>query len=79
MRRDAIVLMKLQMPSSGCESRPTKGEPAQSVASLATVPVTRSAKRRYASVWAVVSAAKRSGLPSAEAAGLPSSPPAATD
>jgi hypothetical protein len=42
--------MKLQMSSSGCETRPTKGEPAQSVVSLATSPATMAAKRRRASV-----------------------------
>ncbi|MGB4781548.1 hypothetical protein [Candidatus Methylomirabilis sp.] len=51
--------MKLRQPSSGCESRPAKGEPAQPVVSLATVAVTTPAKRRHASVWAVGNAASK--------------------
>ena len=43
---------KLRQSSCGCESRPTKGEPARSVASLATVAATGPAKRRRASAWA---------------------------
>jgi hypothetical protein len=45
--------MKFGTSSSGCKPRPAKGEPAQPVASLATVAATRPAMRRRASVWAV--------------------------
>ena len=44
--------MKFGSLSSRCESYPTNAEPGRSVASLAMVPVTGSAKRRHASVWA---------------------------
>ncbi len=52
-------LMKFGTSSSGCETRPAKGEPAQPVASLATVAVTRPAMRRRASAWAVGNAATK--------------------
>ena len=45
--------MKPCLSSSGCETRPAKGEPARPVASLAPETVTDSAKRRHASEWAV--------------------------
>ena len=45
--------MKPCLSSSGCETRPAKGEPARPVASLAPETVTVSAKRRHASEWAV--------------------------
>ena len=51
--------MKFGTSSSGCETRPAKGEPAQPVASLATVAVTRPAMRRRASAWAVGNAATK--------------------
>jgi hypothetical protein len=57
--RGAIILMKFGLLSSGCEPRPAKGEPAQPVASLATVAVTRPAMRRHASEWAVGNAATK--------------------
>jgi len=38
--------MKFRLSPSGCESRPARGEPAQPLASLATVSVTGLAKRR---------------------------------
>ena len=49
--------MKPCLSSSGCETRPAKGEPARPVASLAPETVTDSAKRRHASEWAVGRAA----------------------
>ena len=45
--------MKPCLSSSGCETRPAKGEPARPVANLAPETVTDSAKRRHASEWAV--------------------------
>ena len=45
--------MKPCLSSSGCETRPAKGEPARPVASLAPDTVTDSAMRRYANEWAV--------------------------
>ena len=45
--------MKPCLSSSGCETRPAKGEPARPVASLAPETVTDSAMRRYANEWAV--------------------------
>ena len=51
--------MKFGSSSSGCEPRPARGEPAQPVASLATVAATRPAMRRRASVWAVGNAATK--------------------
>ena len=45
--------MKPCLSSSGCETRPAKGEPARPVASLAPETETDSAKRRHASEWAV--------------------------
>jgi hypothetical protein len=61
--RGAKQLMKFGFSSSGCDPRPAKGEPAQPVASLATVAVTRPAMRRCASEWAVGIAASKSNLP----------------
>jgi hypothetical protein len=52
-------LMKFSESSSGCEPRPAKGEPAQPVASLATVTATWPAMRRCASEWAVGKAATK--------------------
>lgn len=52
--------MKFGLPSSGCESRPTKGKPAQPVASLATQAATPAAMRRCAKVRAVGNAATKS-------------------
>ena len=64
--------MKFGSSSSGCEPRPAKGEPAQPVASLAPVAVTRPAMRRRASVWAVGKAAtKNYFIPGAEGVDLP--------
>jgi hypothetical protein len=40
--------MKCCLSSSGCKTRPAKGEPAQPVASLAPVPEMASAMRRQA-------------------------------
>ena len=51
--------MKFGSPSSGCESRAAKGEPAQPVASLATKAATPSAMRRCASMRAVGNAATK--------------------
>ena len=51
--------MKPCLSSSGCETRPAKGEPARPVASLAPKTVTDSAKRRHASEWAVGHAATK--------------------
>ena len=51
--------MKPCLSSSGCETRPAKGEPARPVASLAPETVTDSAKRRHASEWAVDHAATK--------------------
>ena len=52
--------MKLRLSSSGCESRPVRGQPTQPVASLAAGAVTRSAMRRHANEWAVgIAATKR--------------------
>ncbi len=51
--------MKLRLSSSGCETRPARGEPARSVASLATGVATRPAMRRHANVWAVGHAATK--------------------
>ena len=45
--------MKPCSSSSGCETRPARGEPARPVASLAPETVTDWAKRRHASEWAV--------------------------
>jgi hypothetical protein len=45
--------MKFCSSSSGCETRPAKGEPAQPVASLATASEMESAMRRHANVRAV--------------------------
>ena len=45
--------MKFCLSSSGCKTRPAKGEPAQPVASLATVAERPSAMRRHANVRAV--------------------------
>ncbi len=58
--------MKLRESSSGCKTRPAKGEPARPVASLATAPATVSAKRRYASVWAMDVGHETTFIPSAE-------------
>jgi hypothetical protein len=55
--------MKFGLSSSGCEPRPAKGEPAQPVASLATVAVTWPAMRRHASVWAVGQQPRKFGDP----------------
>ncbi len=46
------AFMKFGWLSSRCKSYPINAEPGRSVASLARVPVTGSAKRRHASVWA---------------------------
>ena len=51
--------MKPCLSSSGCETRPAKGEPARPVAGLAPDTVTDSAMRRYASEWAVNHAATK--------------------
>ena len=51
--------MKPCLSSSGCETRPAKGEPARPVASLAPETVTDSAMRRYANEWAVSHAATK--------------------
>ena len=51
--------MKFGSSSSGCEPRPAKGQPAQPVASLATVTATWPAMRRRASMWAVGKAATK--------------------
>ncbi len=45
--------MKFCLSSSGCKTRPAKGEPARPVASLATVAEMPSAMRRHANVRAV--------------------------
>ena len=45
--------MKFCLSSSGCKTRPAKGEPAQPVVSLATVADMPSAMRREANVRAV--------------------------
>ncbi len=45
--------MKCCLSSSGCETRPAKGEPARPVASLAPGVETRAAMRRQANVRAV--------------------------
>ena len=47
-RRDDFL--KLRFVVSGCESLPAKGEPPEPVAILATVPATRSVKRRHLGV-----------------------------
>jgi len=51
--------MKFGLPSSGCETRPAKGEPAQPVASLAKQAATPAAMRRCAKVRAVGNAATK--------------------
>ena len=51
--------MKPCESSSGCETRPARGQPAQPVASLAASAVTRSSMRRYASKRAVGVAATK--------------------
>ncbi len=51
--------MKPCESSSGCETRPARGQPAQPVASLAASAVTRSSMRRHASKWAVGVAATK--------------------
>ena len=57
---------KLRESSSGCETRPARGEPAQPVASLATAPATVPAKRRYANVWAMDVGHETTFIPGAE-------------
>ena len=63
--------MKLRLSSSGCKTRPARGEPAQPVASLAPFVVTRAAKRRYASVWAVGISLETLDIPGAEGFVIP--------
>ena len=63
--------MKLRLSSSRCETCPAKGEPAQPVASLAPFAVTRAAKRRHASVWAVGSSLEKLDMPGAEGVVIP--------
>jgi len=65
------VSMKLRLSSSGCKTRPARGEPAQPVASLAPFVVTRAAKRRYASVWAVGISLETLDMPGAEGVVIP--------
>jgi hypothetical protein len=52
--------MEFGLPSSGCKTRPAKGQPAQLVASLATEAETPAAMRRCAKVRAVGKAATKS-------------------
>jgi len=42
-----------KLPSSGCESRPTKAQSRRSVASLATAWVTTTVMRRHTRIWAM--------------------------
>ena len=64
--------MKPCLSSSGCETRPAKGEPARPVASLAPGTVTDSAKRRHANAWAVgYAASKEDTFPGAQGFGNP--------
>lgn len=42
-----------KIPSSGCETRPTKAQSRRSVASLATAWVTTTAMRRHTRIWAM--------------------------
>jgi hypothetical protein len=63
--------MKFGLPSSGCKTRPAKGQPAQLVASLATEAVTPAAMRRCAKVRAVGNAATKTiFVPGVESVGL---------
>jgi hypothetical protein len=62
--------MKCCSSSSGCETRPAKGEPARPVASLATVPEMVAAMRRHANVRAVGLRPRNVCFPDAERAGL---------
>jgi hypothetical protein len=60
--------MKFCMSSSGCKTRPAKGEPARPVASLATVAERPSAMRRQANVRAVGLRPRNLCFPDAERA-----------
>ena len=64
------AFMKFCSSSSGCKSRPAKGEPAQPVASLATVPEMASAMHRQANVRAVGLRPRNLCFPDAERAGI---------
>jgi hypothetical protein len=62
--------MKFCLSSSGCETRPAKGEPTRPVASLATVAEMPSAMRRQANVRAVGLRPRNLCFPDAERAGI---------
>ncbi len=70
---EAISSRNSEKSSNGCNPRPTKGEPAQSVVSLAAAPVTLSSKRRHASVWAVGSSPEIYDIPGAQGVWQPES------
>lgn len=72
--------MKLCLSSSGCETRPARGEPARPVVSLAPCPVMGRAKRRRTSEWAVGVSPEIYVIPGAQGVGTPegSSDPSVT-
>ena len=63
--------MKCCLSSSGCKTRPAKGEPARPVASLATVADMPAAMRRQANVRAVGLRPRNVCFPDAERSGIP--------